>query len=217
MPACRPRRWLLAVAAPLVTWLALPPCSVHAGESPYVAPRVVLGVGAGAMHVDLPDPDAGGESFGSRPRVNFVLGYEARPWLELDGEVGFTYLQQSDSLNALLVAQGSQEKALRTHVQAFVDARLRWLRGESRWAAFARAGAGVASLRTSAGDISNERETDPAWNAGLGLDCYVHRHILVRLEGVYIGQSFDDATRHHALAAVAVHYALHAGQLGMDR
>lgn len=217
MPVCRPTRRIRAVTASLVTSLVLIACSAHAGESPYVAPRVVLGAGAGAMYVDLPDPDAGGAAFGSRPRVNFALGFEARPWLELGGELAFTYLPESDSLNALLVAQGSQEKALRTHVQAFADVRLRWLPGESRWAPFVRAGAGIASLHTSAGDISNDRETDPAWNAGLGLDCYVQRHILLRLEGLYIGQTFDDGTRHHGVAAVAVHYALHARQLGMDR
>jgi opacity protein-like surface antigen len=214
MPACRLRRRLLAIA--LIAFLCTP-CIAAADGSPFDAPRVVLGAGAGAMHVDLPDPDAGGESFGTRPRVQFALGYEARPWLELGAELGFTYLPESDSLNAVLVAQGSQEKALRTHLQAFADARLRWLHGGSSWAPFARAGVGVASLRTSAGDIADERETDPAWNAGGGLDWFVHRHILVRLEGLYIGQTVDHGgTRSHAAAGLTVHYALHAGQLGMD-
>jgi opacity protein-like surface antigen len=186
-------------------------------DSPFVAPRVVVGAGAGAMHVDLPDPDTG-TSFGTRPRVQFALGYEARPWLELGAELGFTYLQESDSLNAILATQGSQERALRTHLQAFADARLRWLHGESSWAPFARAGVGMASLRTSAGDIANQRDNEPAWNAGGGLDWYVHRHILLRLEGLYIGQTVEDGgTRSHLAACLTVHYSLHASQLGIDR
>lgn len=214
MSRCRPRRRLLAIALGAVLCI---PCIAMANESPFDATRIVIGIGAGAMHVDLPDPDAAGESFGTRPRVQFALGYEVRPWLELGGEVGFTYLPESDSLNALLAAQGSQEKALRTHLQAFADARLRWVHGESSWAPFARAGIGVASLRTSAGDIADSRATDPAWNAGGGLDWFVHRHILLRLEGLYIGQSVDEGSaRSHAAASLTVHYALHAGQLGID-
>jgi hypothetical protein len=209
----RPRWFATAVSA-----AALAAITTHVradSEAPFAAPRVVLGAGAGAMHVDLPDREAAGDAFGTRPLVLFDLGLEARPWLEIGAELDYTYLQESDSLNAALAAQGSDERGLRTLVQATLDARLRWLHGASCWAPFLRAGAGVAAFYTHAGDLVQTWDTDPAWAAGAGLDWYPHRHILLRGEIAYRGQTTDGETAHHAAGTLAIHYAVHRGQLGL--
>ena len=175
---------------------------------------VLLGLGAGAMRVDLPDPNHPGERFGTRPRLCFDLGYEARPWLEVGADVALAMLGESDSLNTILRAGGSREVAPFTLVQAALDVRARWIAGSGRWAPFARAGAGVSALSLSAPGGLGRRDRDPTWNLGGGVELYAQHRIVLRAEGVYVGQSVHGGTRHHAVAGLALLYALPRAVLG---
>lgn len=175
---------------------------------------VLVGVGGGAMRVDLPDPNHPGESFGTRPRLCFDLGYEANPWLEVGADVALAMLGESDSLNAILRQGGSKEVAPFTLVQAALDVRARWIAGNGRWAPYARAGAGVSALSLSAPGALGRRDRDPAWNLGGGVEFYARRRIVLRAEGLYVGQAAQGGTRHHAVAGLTLLYALPRAAFG---
>jgi len=167
-------------------------------------PAAVVGVGLGATSVDLPDPNPGATDLGAGFLVRFDLGYSPRPWFEIAGEVGFGLFGESDSLNAVLVADSVAGISSRTHLQALAVARARWLRAESSWAPFVSAGAGVAGLSLAAPGGYGDRELDPAWTAGAGLEWYAHPRLMLRLEGAYLGQAAEVRTAHHATACLTL-------------
>ena len=204
------RRVVLARAVAIASFamVALSPCRTLAGERFADGTGVLIGAGGGVTSVDLPDVNDPTRTFGSNARVQLDLGALVRSWLELGTDVAFTVLGESDSLNSILVSQGSSEKSAVTHVQAGVVARAKWLRGESRWAPFGRLGAGVAGLWTSAPGGLGGHELDAAWSAGGGLEVYAHRMLVVRAEGQYCGQAAEGGMRHHAAAVLSVLLAI---------
>jgi hypothetical protein len=169
---------------------------------------VLLGAGAGVASIDLPDANQPSQRFGAHGRIVFDLGGEVRPWLELGGSVGFTALGESDSLNAILAANGSTPVSSITHLQSAVVARVRWLHGSTRWAPYARVGAGLDGLWTSAAGGLGGHVLDPGWDAGAGLEVYAHRLLVVRAEGLYAGQATEDGARHHFAATASLLLAL---------
>lgn len=214
MPS-RPRGGWLRRSAPPALSLVLALSGARAARaaegtsrSPAAATAFVVGVTGGAMHVDLPDVNDGSQEFGTHPRFSFELAGAVRPWLECGVDVGFTMLGESDSLQAILDAQGSDAAAVVTHVQWLASARARWLREASRWSPYVRGGAGVATLWTSAPGGLGSHASDPAWCAGVGLEFYPHPRLLLRAEGTYIGQAAPGSVRHHAAASLGVLYAM---------
>ena len=89
-------------------------------------PFFVIGVGAGAMSVDLPNPDNPGETFGTKFRSRFDMGIRPQQWLELAGELGLTQLGAADSVNAILEANSLPPDAAYTLVDWNVGARVPW-------------------------------------------------------------------------------------------
>jgi len=200
---------LLASRAPRAacdTDLALDSASSVPG-SLFAQTLAVLGVGGGVMRVDLPDVNDPSRSFGTEPRVGFEVGAELRPWLELGADLGLTSLGESDSLNAILVQRGASGTSAVTHVQSGVFARVRWI-PSARWAPWLRAGGGIAGLWTSAPLDLGGHEVDAAWNAGLGLDFFAHRRLLIRAEGLYLGQETDGGVASHSIATLSLLFAV---------
>lgn len=206
------RRRLALRAALLVLALSLGGTPARAAEgtpsSPAAATAFLVGVTAGAMHIDLPSVNDPTQSFGTHSRFGFELGGEVRPWLECAVEAGFTMLGEVDSLQAILDAQGSNEAAVVTHVQWLASARARWLREASRWTPYVRGGAGMATLWISAPEELGSHASDFAWCAGAGLEFYPHPRLLLRGEGTYVGQAAPDGAHHHAGASLGVFYAM---------
>lgn len=170
-------------------------------ESP---PAAVVGIGLGATWVDLPDPNPGRSELGAGMLLHFDLAYAPRPWFEIGGTLGLGFLGESDSLNAVLAVDGVAGIGTRTHVQALAVARARWLKPESSWAPFVRAGGGVAGLSLAAPGGRGDRDLDPAWTAGAGLDWFAHPRLLLRAEGAYLGQAAATRTAHHTVASVSL-------------
>jgi opacity protein-like surface antigen len=179
-----------------------------APRCPAAATAFVVGVTGGVMNVDLPDVNDRTQSFGTHARWSFEMAGEVRPWLECGLDVGFTMLGESDSLQAILDAQGSDAAAVVTHVQWLASARARWLRDASRWSPYVRGGAGMATLWTSAPSGLGSHTNDPAWCAGAGLEFYPHPRLLLRAEGTYIGQATPDGARNHVAASLGILYAM---------
>jgi hypothetical protein len=183
-------------------------------EEPVPPPRyaadsaVLVGVGGGVIHVDLPDPDRHGASFGTKPRLLFDVGYELRPWLELGADLGLGLLGQSDSLNAVIAQSGQSGLAHFTLVHAAVNVRARWLHGSERWAPYARLGFGGVTLSLTAPAGLGSRRNDPAWNVGGGLELYLRPRLVVRAEGLDVAQLASGGTRHHAAVGLTLLYAL---------
>jgi len=200
-------------------WMALGLLVAAAMQAPAAAagvqgpPAAVVGVGLGATWVDLPDPNPGRTDLGVGTLLRFDLGYAPRPWFEIGGELGLGFLGESDSLNAVLAAEGVVGIGTRTHVQALAVARARWLRAESRWAPFARAGAGVAGLSLAAPGGLGDRDLDPAWTAGAGIEWFAHPRLIVRAEGAYLGQAAAARTAHHATACLTLHVGVPRAEL----
>ena len=171
---------------------------------------VLVGLEFGGIDVDLPHPERLGETFGACFRLGLQAGYEITTWLGVDAEVGFSFLGESDSLNAVLTAQGGEPGAAYTLVDGGIGIVGRWPVGSGRWAPFVRATGGLASLALSWPD-GGTRETDPSWSAGGGVEFTVARPVVLRLQGRWIGQREDDGTvRKHGTAELAVFYAFHA-------
>lgn len=168
---------------------------------------VLVGLETGVIHVDIPHPERSGESFGTRLRLAAQVGYEIGRRFAMDGEIGFSFLGESDSLNAILVSQGRAEGAAYTLVDASLGLTGRWPLG-SRWAPFARASGGLASLALSWPD-GGTRSTDPLWSLGGGLEIGLARPVLLRLQGRWMGQAAGGSTQHHATAELAVFYAFY--------
>ena len=199
VPACVPFVIALAVAAA--------PRQAVAGDGYADRTAVLLGAGGGIAFIDLPDVNDPGRTFGSGGRMQFEIGGEVRPWLEIGADLAFTALGESDSLNAILASWGSSETSAVTHVQSGVVVRARWL-GARRWAPFARVGAGVAGLWMSAPGGLGGHVLDPAWSAGGGLELDAHRLVVLRAEGQYAGQAADGGVRSHAAATLSVLLAI---------
>jgi hypothetical protein len=222
MPARHRGGWPYGL--PLAVLLAIAAASpARAGDGsampqrPADATAFVVGVTGGAMHVDLSDVNDRSQTFGTHPRFGFELAGEVRPWLECGIDVGFTMLGESDSLQAILAAQQVDGAAVVTHVQWLAGTRARWLRGASRWSPYVRGGLGMATLWTSAPGGLGSHASDFAWCAGLGLEFYPHRRILLRGEGTYIGQAASGGAASHAAASLGVFYALPWSALGVAR
>ncbi|MFQ5600939.1 MAG: outer membrane protein [Candidatus Krumholzibacteriia bacterium] len=174
---------------------------------------LLMGLGAGALDLDIPHPERPGEDFGARFRLRFDLGYELRSWLEIGAELGIAMLGESDSLNALLRQRGSPGEASYTFVDVGVGVRARWLLGTGRWAPFVRGAVGAATLSLSAPDGLGSRQSDPTWSAGAGLEWTPYTPVVLRFEGRYMGQRSEDATRSHASAELVVLYALSTSRM----
>jgi len=164
----------------------------------------LVGAGAGVASIDLPDVNDRSQTYGAHGRIVFGLGGEVRPWLELGASVAFTALGESDSLNAILIGQGSTQTSSITHVQSALVARVRWLHGSTRWAPYARVGAGVDGVWTTAPGGLGGHVLDPGWDAGAGVEIYAHRLLVVRAEGLYAGQSTDAGSAHHFAATIGL-------------
>jgi hypothetical protein len=192
----------MALGSFLAAALAVALAAVPAYSAPQ-SPVAVAGIGLGATWVDLPDANVGAADLGATTLLRFDLGYAPRPWLELGGELGLGFAGESDSLNALLTADGITGVATRTHIQALAVVRTRWPRAGARLAPFARAGAGAAGLSFAAPGGRSERDLDPAWTVGGGIDLRAHRRILVRAEAAYVGQAAAGRAAHHAAACIS--------------
>ncbi len=192
--------------------LALPESS-FSQSSHGIAPArrlVLVGLEVGAIDVDLPHPEEPGETFGNRFRLGLQVGYEVTRRFALDAELGFSFLGESDSLNAALAAQGREEGAAYTLVDFGIGALARWPLGEEgRWAPFVRATAGIVSLALSSPDLST-RETDPSWSAGGGMEFVLARPVVLRFQARWMGQQQDGELRHHVTGELAIFYALHS-------
>ena len=188
------------------------PAPESSGVGTSAARRLVLvGLEFGAIDVNLPHPERPGESFGSQFRLGLQARYEITSWLGIDAEVGFSFLGESDSLNAILEGQGREPGAAYTLVDCGIGVVARWPLGSGRWAPFLRASGGLASLALSSPD-GGTRETDPSWSAGGGVEWTVARPVVLRFQGRWLGQRTDDGiTRSHATAELAVFYAFYAG------
>ena len=170
---------------------------------------VLIGAGAGLVHVGLADENRPREVFGTKLRVGFDLGYEVRPWLELGAALAFGELGESDSLGAVLRQRGVERpSAAFTLVLAGVNVRARWIPASGRWTPYARAGVGVAGLSLSAPEGLGRRRVDPAWDAGGGIEFYAHSRLVLRAEALYIGQETADGARHHASIGMTLLYAV---------
>lgn len=168
----------------------------------------LVGAGAGVASIDLPDANRPSQTYGAHGRIVFDLGGEVRPWLELGANVAFTALGESDSLNAILIGMGSSQTSSITHLQSAVVVRIRWLHGSTRWSPYARIGAGVDGVWMSAPGGLGGHVLDPGWDAGAGVELYAHRLLVVRVEGLYAGQSSDEGVRRHFAATAGLLLAL---------
>lgn len=174
---------------------------------------VVVGIQLGAVDVDLPHPEKRGESFGSRFRLGFQMGYDLTARLAVDADLGFSFLGESDSLNAILEEQGREPGAAYTLVDCSVGLVGRWPLGAGRWAPFVRASGGVVSLALSSPD-GGSRETDPSWSLGGGLELSLARPVLMRAEGRWLAQGAEGATANHITVELALFYAMHRSLFG---
>jgi hypothetical protein len=199
-----------AFVVAVIASLALPDPSFSQSSGDIAPARrlVLVGVEFGAINVDLPHPEEPGATFGERFRLGMQLGYEVTRQFALDAELGFSFLGESDSLNAALAAQGREEGAAYTLVDFCIGALARWPLGEGRWAPFVRATAGLVSLALSSPDLST-RETDPSWSAGGGMEFALARPVVLRFQARWMGQQQDGEPRHHVTGELAVFYALH--------
>ena len=213
----------MRVAAAATGLLVFLPVGVlaQAGTAPAPDPvepgrrLVLLGLEFGAIDVDIAHPERPGESFGTCFRLGLQAGYEVVSWLGVDAEAGFSFLGESDSLNAILIAQGGEGGAAYTLVDFGIGVVGRWPLGSGRWAPFVRASGGLASLALSSPD-GGTRETDPSWSAGGGLEFTLARPVVLRLQGRWQGQRADDGTtRNHGTAELAIFYALHRGSFAV--
>jgi hypothetical protein len=168
---------------------------------------VLVGLEMGAIDVDIPHPERPGATFGARFRLGVQLGYELFERFAVDGELAFSFLGESDSVNAILVSQGRAEGAAYTLVDASVGFTGRWPLGGGRWAPFVRAGGGIASFALSLAD-GGARRTDPLWSLGGGLEIGLARSVLLRLQGRWMGQAAEGSTLHHATVEMAAFCAL---------
>lgn len=212
--------WRVRLAAVATALSIILPAHARAQSNAAVVPEltdavelgrrlVLVGLECGAVDVDLPHPERPGESFGRQFRLGLQAGYEFTHWLEVDAEVGFSFLGESDSLNAILVAQGGEAGAAYTLVDFGIGVVGRWPLGSGRFAPFVRASGGLASLALSWPE-GGARETDPAWSAGGGLEFSLARPVVLRLQGRWMGQREDDGTtRSHGTAELAAFYAFH--------
>ncbi len=200
----------VAFVVAVIASLALPESSFSQSSGDIAPARrlVLVGVEFGAIDVDLPHPEEPGATFGERFRLGMQLGYEVTRRFALDAELGFSFLGESDSLNAALAAQGREEGAAYTLVDFGVGALARWPLGEGRWTPFVRATAGLVSLALSSPDLST-RETDPSWSAGGGMDFVLARPVVLRFQARWMEQQQDGEPRHHVTGELAVFYALH--------
>lgn len=167
---------------------------------------VLFGIAGGAQHVDLPQWDHPADDIGTRSRVAFELGVLVRRWFEPRLEVAFAYLGGSDSLDAALVARGSNGASLGTLVQLQAGARLRWARC-GRVQPFVHGGGGVARVRLAAPDEPDITASDPIWSAGAGTEVWLHRRVVARAEASYVRQATGDGTRSHFVGQVGVAWA----------
>lgn len=201
---------------------ALAVCVASAAAAGHTAPildpvAVTIGVGAGAVRADLPDPNRPGERFGTEPYVRFDIGWAARPWLELGAELGLGFVGESDSLREIVAQTRPDAAAPFTLVHWGVVVRPRLALGSGRWAGFGRAGLGGVTLSLSAPEGGRGRRDDGvAWNAGGGLELRAHRRLLLRAEALWLGQS-DGATHHHAVATLSLLYAFPRAAFDGDR
>ena len=197
---------------------AATPRAVAAAGSRYPdASAVLVGIGSGVIHVDLADPNRRPQRFGTKLHVNFDLGYEIRPWLELGADLGLGMLGQSDSLNAVLEREQQSGVGHMTFVHAAIDVRGRWLHGSGRWAPYVRAGGGGVTLSLSAPGGLGSRDNDAAANVGGGLEFYAHRRLVLRAEGLDVVQWAGGGARHHAAAGLTLLYALPRSALDSAR
>jgi hypothetical protein len=174
---------------------------------------VIVGLQLGAIDVDLPHPEKPGESFGSRFRLGFQMGYDVTRRFAVDADLGFSFLGESDSLNAILEAQGRAPGAAYTLLDFGVGLVGRWPLGQGRWAPFVRASGGLVSLSLSWPD-GGERQTDPAWSLGGGLEFALARPVLLRAQGRWLGQRSDGETANHATLELAVYYVMYQSLFG---
>jgi opacity protein-like surface antigen len=197
-----------AAVATLLAAFHLLHAAPASGQTPDSSRVVALiGVGAGAIRVDIPHPEKPGESFGSRPRVNFDLGYEISSHWGVDAELGVSFLGESDSLNAILELEGRDPGAAYTLVDFSVGLRGRLPLGSGRWAPFARAGIGGATFSLSWPD-GGRRDNDLSWSLGGGLEFAPARMVLFRLEARWLAHRFAETIRNHAVIEFSVLYAL---------
>ncbi len=182
-----------------------------AGADPVIASgadsaRVLVSIAGGVQWVDLPRFDRPDEKIGARSRVAFGTAVRVRRWFEPHAELAFAYLGGSDSLDAALAALGTKRVSLGTLVQLQAGARLRWARA-GRWQPFVNVAAGVARFRLEASSVADQRDTDAVWSAGAGTELWLHRHFMLRGEGLYIGQAARQGTRSHSAVQVAAVYS----------
>jgi hypothetical protein len=189
--------------------LAIPFVTASAQTTTEDRPFAVFGVGAGAMQVDVADPEHPGDTFGTRFRGRFDLGVRPLEWLEVGGEVGLTRCGASDSVNAILESQGDDPDAAYTLVDWNVGARF-LLPGTQRLVPWVRAALGQAWLRLSAPD--GYRVEDLAWVAGVGLDTEPWRSVLFRAEARYLGIDTSPDVSHNVSVDLALYYAFHRSQ-----
>jgi hypothetical protein len=168
--------------------------------------RVLVSIAGGVQWVDLPRFDHPNETIGGRSRFAFGSAVRVRRWFEPHAELAFAYLGGSDSLDAALAALGTTRVSLGTLVQLQAGARLRWARA-GRWQPFVNLAAGVARRRLEASSVSDHRETDAVWSAGLGAEFWLHRHFMLRGEGLYVGQAAREGTRTHTVLQLATVYS----------
>lgn len=172
-------------------------------------PFFVIGVGAGAMSVDLPNPEKSGETFGTKFRSRFDMGIRPQQWLEFAVELGLTQLGAADSVNAILESQKLPGDAAYTLVDWNVGARL-FLPGSARFVPWVRAAVGQAWLRLSA--PQGYREEDLAWALGVGIDYEAWRSVLFRSEARYLGQQTSDTTASSLSVDLGIFFALRRSQ-----
>jgi len=202
--------WLLAGLVAMASPVLAEPDATAAADRRLV----VLGIQLGAIDVDLPHPEKPGEDFGSRFRLGFQLGYDVTRRLAVDTEVGFSFLGESDSLNAILEGQGREPGAAYTLVDFGVGVVGRWPLGAAgRWAPFLRASGGLVSLALSSPD-GGTRQTDPSWSLGGGLECALARPVLLRAQGRWLAQRDDGTTANHVTFELALFYAMHRSLFG---
>ena len=173
------------------------------------APFFVVGIGAGAIYVDLPHPEKPGEAFGTRFRTRFDIGFRPIAAVELGAELGLSQLGASDSVNAILASGGFPEEAAYTLVDWNVGARW-FLPGTGSWTPWVRGALGQAWLKLSAPD--GYREQDFAWVLGVGIDVEPLRGMLLRSEARYLGQSTSGDPASHLSVDLGIYYALRRSQ-----
>lgn len=173
---------------------------------------VLVGIGAGVLDVDLPDPNHPGAIFGPSFRLSFDLGYEFSDWLGVQAGVGFTMLGGSDSLDAVLRGMGREDESAFTLVDFGAGVRVRWPLASGRWAPFVRAGAGGATFSLAAPGFGR-RDTGPTWSAGGGVEILPVRPVVVRVAASWLGHRYQDVTRNHVGVELVVLYAFFGSRL----